>query len=803
MSKLWHHVTDRVIDQVEVELPASVSLECLSNPVERPHKISKDIDIKIWEGAKLASFQYGLCGQKGRGIFLPLSLLHSSDWDSQELLLQWINHRFGVFLSSIDGMKAGKSSLQSLLCQGQSARQVVQELTSHQIPRAYQEPSFTYLKKPSRKSIVVVVQRSFPEFLQKDQMSWEVVQSALLPFISSLSNGDQLSIISFDEKNADLNLPLTTLTDDNRVFLHAALPRQPVWHMEACHQCAIDLIQNLNYNQNQVVWLARSGQIPPGYELPANSVVLGLDRSLHESWSNFPVYVMPQCETQLKCQRALVNHLLRVLSHQNWLLGQEKEEGQTTGILDISSQVEGITAVVSAADERDIAWLRLRSPSGKPHTFPIYSHNMALLNLKADQMEQGQWFYDVKMYDAQHPFTLDIFTFSQESNRIEAWVDKSKFPRIALYAATTEENVKKVQATVSRPSHRDQDLPLIQFDLKDSGTGYPDIRAQDGVYSAYFIDLSPEAGFYHLAIEATFDNGSKISTLAPSFHVPQMSSSFYLRQEDNSRLLVSDVFPPNRITDLKVAEEADLDLMVTLSWTAPGSDFDLEGSTAFRYEIRCATSEEALMENAYTDQSISIHSSLVPQPLVAGSPQRCTVGVPWHDQRFYYAVLAIDAAGNRGLISNPVSVFASKPEETQTELPQIKNPLPHSGPNQDLNTALIWGPILALICLFLAALGFFYWRKSCQAREYVCDDEDEVKSQTCSTDLSSVTSSGVSTEEKIWTIEPRVHIMEDFSVYRDLSVISSELPSDYLKIDLMLSALLAAQQQKQRQESLV
>ena len=45
-------------------------------------------------------------------------------------------------------------------------------------------------------------------------------------------------------------------------------------------------------------------------------------------------------------------------------------------------------------------------------------------------------------------------------------------------------------------------------------------------------------------------------------------------------------------------------------------------------------------------------------------------------------------------------------------------------------------------------------------------------------------------------IEPHVQIMEDFSVYCGIHIISSDVPSEYLKLDYMLSALLAAKQQK-------
>ena len=155
-----------------------------------------------------------------------------------------------------------------------------------------------------------------------------------------------------------------------------------------------------------------------------------------------------------------------------------------------------------------------------------------------------------------------------------------------------------------------------------------------------------------------------------------------------------------------------------MEWTAPGADFDLENSTAFRYEVRCATSEESLLENNYGEQSITIHSSLVPIPMLAGTKQRCSVGVPWHDQRLYYAILAIDSAGNRGLISNVISVLVAKPEsaESSSDTPLTSTLWPLSPQPQitDLQSSLVvWLPILSLLFILIGSVifGAFYARR--------------------------------------------------------------------------------------------
>ena len=190
-------------------------------------------------------------------------------------------------------------------------------------------------------------------------------------------------------------------------------------------------------------------------------------------------------------------------------------------------------------------------------------------------------------------------------------------PQITFYAKFSAQDVKSVVAYVSRPGHRGKELPIIEIPLTDSGTGYPDIRSEDHIYSAYFTELSPEAGFYQIWVQAQDLQGESHRIHAEAFHMSEMPSSFYVRKEPGSRLLISDVFPPNRITDLGVVGVVgDAQLFVTLNWTAPGGDFD-HGS-AFRYEIRCATSSSALREDTYLEQSIPVHASLIPQPEEVG-----------------------------------------------------------------------------------------------------------------------------------------------------------------------------------------
>ena len=133
----------------------------------------------------------------------------------------------------------------------------------------------------------------------------------------------------------------------------------------------------------------------------------------------------------------------------------------------------------------------------------------------------------------------------------------------------------------------------------------------------------------------------------------------------------SDVYPPSRITDLRVERVVNTTNEAELGWTAPGSDYD--AGTASFYQIRCYTDRSALNDPS---AAILVHASLTPQPLTAGTWQRAVVAVPWPNQLFYYAVVAVDASGLSGSISNIVPVFIEEPPPPPTTTTLAPSSLP-------------------------------------------------------------------------------------------------------------------------------
>ena len=269
---------------------------------------------------------------------------------------------------------------------------------------------------------------------------WEAVQSALLPFITSLSSGDQLAIITYDQFEAELNLPITDLTEDNRPLLHAAIPRRSVPNqhltMEACHQCGLDIASRLVFQDDNVqvqpILIVRSGKVSKEHREQFRQlapIVIGLDRTLDRSWSEFSskIHVIEQCAEKRLCQAYIAHHLIEAAYYDDYRLKLHVPHsvGSTKKTVNVSPSTKALIVISTAEDERDIASLSLTSPSGKIFTYSFYTHNMAYLRLSEDQLEPGIWQIHCQMYSDVDTFTLDVLDLNEDEHErpLEAWTD--------------------------------------------------------------------------------------------------------------------------------------------------------------------------------------------------------------------------------------------------------------------------------------------------------------------------------------------------------------------------------------------
>ncbi len=116
--------------------------------------------------------------------------------------------------------------------------------------------------------------------------------------------------------------------------------------------------------------------------------------------------------------------------------------------------------------------------------------------------------------------------------------------------------------------------------------------------------------------------------------------------ENNSPTVPLDETPPGRISDLSVVLSARADSAV-LSWTAPGGDGS-KGKAA-TYDVRYASSP-------LTEQTFAGGTPVSDLPSPADTGQTESLKVPnLPTGEWYFAVIAVDDAGNRSEISNAVA----------------------------------------------------------------------------------------------------------------------------------------------------
>jgi hypothetical protein len=560
--------------------------------------------------------------------------------------------------------------------------------------------------------------------------------------MSIVSFGNSMGNYSSDESDAVVNLPPTTLTERNRDSLHGRIPRRPNVEEgsegKACLDCALKLAFKLiesNFSgkivlvtkttpasrvpQAETIALVEKHVVPIySLQIPATSYSEAFVQ-LSTFGANFVVNAdsnRPQLMTGLS--KALTSVLARTATSRAETYSTFHRDER---VPDVDNTVSGnfvveehlrknLWVVVTANDERDIESVEVLSPTGKRHAFPNFEQGAAYFHL-TDSNEPGIWTYTVRLYPSvATSYSLHIEALAQPSDpevaiSLSAWTSANGATagnEIIVYAQVSEGELPvmdaKVTAFITRPRGDDSAEPVtVQLELKDAGTGYPDITKGDGIYSAYFTDFSPVSGHYQISVVASHNGGTArtpklglagasaaetsstpccgSSFPAPAYTIPTgpfqryvAASSFFVEQSANFYVrqgarLVNDVFPPSRITDFRVDDYMNASLFVTLSWTSPGGDLDV--GKAFRYEIRCYTNREALRDANFAQLSIPVHASLVPSPEESGKEQRCTVGVPWPNEVFYYAIVAFDEAGNRGKISNTVAVFIREDPVTE------------------------------------------------------------------------------------------------------------------------------------------
>ena len=554
-----------------------------------------------------------------------------------------------------------------------------------------------------------------------------------------------------------INLEPTVITEQNKPGIHGRIPGRPTADSVACPACGLDLAASLLADGSKatttgsLVILVTASSSAGGREQADK-----LERSASHVIGSAPVYaiafraadmapalvtvtsrgrifVIEEEEDNSRQLADIIDAFMTIKSDRPELLGggggpQKFYEHQVhaarpfdriEGKLTVEDSLRRNLKVMAVTTyKEDIELFELVSPSGQVHKFPIVERGSVHFEFE-ESVEAGIWTYALKLAAAKSSpagVAVSVLAYAEASAdstvSVSVWTSvegglavPSASSPILIYAQVTEGQLPLSGASVVAILHhpgQQGDLgstsSVAEVRLVDTGTGYPDTTAGDGIYSAYLTTFGPEPGFYSLVVRATDGGGSaRIPTTAlspaqadsdlccgsrypvastiptPSFTRIVLGSSFYLTQGvpyfiRDGVPVMSDLFPPVRITDLHVGGSeatgiiggvgtSTSGLETLLQWTAPGGDFNA-GAPAARYEIRCYTGREALSEANFSRSGIPVHEVAVPTPGPAGTAETALVSLPWPNEVFYYGMVAIDEAGNRGLVSNLVAAFA-------------------------------------------------------------------------------------------------------------------------------------------------
>ena len=157
---------------------------------------------------------------------------------------------------------------------------------------------------------------------------------------------------------------------------------------------------------------------------------------------------------------------------------------------------------------------------------------------------------------------------------------------------------------------------------------------------------------------------------------------------------------------------------------------------------------------------------MLPIPMAAGTVQKATVKVPWTNEVFYYGIIAVDEVGNRGQVSNIVSVF--KPEITTTEA--VMNQTEHgemvfkvvdsslSSGEDGLSDNTIIYLITAGIAAFLIILITIFFIAVCRANKRRQKGMLDGIKRPSAHDISSPITSETTRHSGIYVLEPESHV---------------------------------------------
>ncbi|XP_063885681.1 calcium-activated chloride channel regulator 1-like [Scylla paramamosain] len=351
----------------------------------------------------------------------------------------------------------------------------------------------------------------------------------------------------------------------------------------------------------------------------------------------------------------------------------------------------------------------LTSPSGKNYTNVEFTSEINLWIIKLDtEAEVGEWTWTKPLSgkstnmkvtvtaQARDPMRLPIITESWMNTGTD-FVDASQ-QQVIVYARVTQGDKPvvgaKVRAYVTTPSTTAE---AVELNLLDNGQN-ADVQAGDGIYSRYFTQFVSKGRY---AVKAqVWDEGSSFinNGFITSRRILDTPLTFSLFTGLRDQLVANeyccgsvvpfnpetavptgnftrtaaagsfnvlkippiggDSFPPSQVRDLAIMVNDSSH--ITLTWTAPGDDFD--SGIVKGYEIWMSDNISALNDNVTENTAICIldlpHSTNTPEVLKEPGEEivlSVKLETSLEPNTLYFVSLrAVDHNKNNGPMSRPV-----------------------------------------------------------------------------------------------------------------------------------------------------
>ena len=516
-----------------------------------------------------------------------------------------------------------------------------------------------------------------------------------------VNQGSHVSIVTFGSK-ARVNIRPTVVNDFNREGLFGKIPFSLGKDKRGCVSCGLQLASDMAFFGADIILLTASvvNRLPDVTAMSTSRIHAISFGAIEGVWdvvgNKGNVYQVPF--DPILTQRSVVDIFAAIVNENRFETSDSKiQKLYQNSIKNPGTAIEGRFVVESAVDgniwmtltteeKEEVQFFEVISPSGRTFEFPKIENGIFYFNFgNNDKVEPGVWNYRVQVQPqglVDRTVAVEVFgNIVNEGIVVEAWTNRKSVNTttvaeepLIIYARVTKNGMTPVEnahviAKAYAPGIHSEPIEMV---LSDDGTGYPDLKSNDGIYSAYFTGYSNLEGGYFIKIEAenkasTVSDGSLVDDfrriiVAPSFRV--VKGLQYVISNGVAEDV--DVIPPSRINDLAVVNYVgNGSTFATLMWTSPGDDF--RNGKAVKYDIKCLT--KPLDDLEFQKNAIRMREELLPRPAGFGTLQTATVEIPWTNDVFYYAIVAVDDAGNVGPVSNLVTLYVEEvnPESTDRD----------------------------------------------------------------------------------------------------------------------------------------